>query len=179
MPEVSNADLLKLINDGLKAVNARVDKIVGTSGNNAPWMPSVPVTPAAPTNYDPFPDGPRAVKVGNAVVMLAAPVNPLYVGDSLYTPTFGGGYEPSNAPAGFPMRSANGFPLFYPLAAGGQPAGSPWVMYDGRTFPDERALLAYRQALAQGQNIVPNTGWGEVYARMGGQTPPAGSDTTV
>ncbi len=50
----------------------------------------------------------------------------------------------SNAPAGYPDVSSEGYPLFYPIGGDGLPAGPARLYYLGNTFADATELETWK-----------------------------------
>jgi len=54
----------------------------------------------------------------------------------------------SNAPAGYPTHSPNGYPLFYGISGEGKVVGEPRLQHDSQTFANEAEIADYDRRVA-------------------------------
>lgn len=66
--------------------------------------------------------------------------------------------DPSNAPAGYPYRSARGWPLSYAIGAGGLPVGEPRLICGDQTFANDAEVAAYAARLIEVAALQAQTG---------------------
>lgn len=116
-------------------------------------------------NGDTTPVGtyPRIVTIDGASMEVAAPLAADWVPsmtDRELTRYGSFGSEPSNgAQYGQPIRSPAGYPLRYTPNGMGGFVGTPTVVYDGQTFPDDAAVIAYKAAVAERDRNVSVYRW--------------------
>lgn len=85
-------------------------------------------------------------------------------------------FEPSNGQKiNAPLRSPNGYPLFYPLDGSGKQAGPAKVAYGGISFDNDAAVADYksRVAAAQPDPAANQQAWDNLYADRAAPTPTA------
>lgn len=95
---------------------------------------------------------PKLVTHQGVQYMLAAPL-PAGYENGVAAITFGKPpsvvRDPSNAPAGYPYRSAAGWPLSYAIGAGGLPVGEPRMVCGDQTFASDAEVAAYAARLLE------------------------------
>lgn len=114
---------------------------------------------------------------GGVTYQVYAPLNPAY-GGSLMDSILGKAphfiFEPSNGQKiNAPLRSPNGWPLFYVLDGNGKQVGPALVLYGGQTFKDDAAVADYlaRVAASQPDPTANAQAWANLYADRAADTP--------
>jgi hypothetical protein len=95
---------------------------------------------------------PKPVTHNGVQYMLQAPL-PATFENSIAAITFGRPpsivRDPSNAPAGYPFRSAAGWPLSYAIGANGAVVGEPRMICGDQTFGSDQEVAEYAARVLQ------------------------------
>jgi hypothetical protein len=160
-------DIFKQMQAAITALQEQVATLIASLGPSA-GIPAGSVPAPVPVVIPEAQTYPKIVLHRGVQYMLNAPL-PDKFENSMSANVFGKPpnfvRDPSNAPAGFPLRSPAGWPLFYPLDGYGHPAGAPYLDVGTQTFKDEDTVNEYfakiEQQNSQAAQDKINADWAE------------------